>query len=59
VARPEDDVVEPVGAGNEGVLVVVGAMNHAVADTDLVDSAVLPGEPGAFEHVVDLLRCAV
>ena len=59
VARAEDEEVEPVGAGDERVLEVVGALDHAVAGTHLVHLAVLPGEAGAAEHVVDLLRGAV
>ena len=59
MAGAEDEVVEPVGAGDEGVLVVVCAVDHAVAGPDLVHVAVLPGEPRACEHVEDLLRGAV
>ena len=56
---PKTRKLEPVGAGDEGVLVMVGALDDAVARTDLVHLAVLPGEPGAGEDVVDLLRGAV
>ena len=59
VAGAEDEVVEPVGAGDERVLVVVGSVDHAVAGPDLVHVAVLPGEPRPFEDVEDLLGCAV
>ena len=52
--RAEDEVLEPVRPGDEGVLVVVCAVDHAVARPHLVHLAVLPGEPGAFEDVEDL-----
>src|SRR5436305_3375748 len=59
VAPAEDEVLEPVGSRNERVLVVVGAVDDAVARPDLMDVAVLPREAGAGEHEEELLRRAV
>ncbi len=47
MARAEDEEVEPVGAGDEGVLVVVRPVDHAVAGAHLVHLTVLPGESRA------------
>ena len=55
----EDEVVEAVGTGDEGVLELVGAVDDAVARAYLVHLLVLPREPGAGEHEVDLLGGAV
>ena len=59
VARAEDEVLEAVRAGDEGVLVLVGAVDDAVARTYLVHLLVLPCEPRAGEHEVQLLGRAV
>src|SRR5581483_4977637 len=59
VARPEHEILEPFRPGDEGVLVLIGAMDDAVARLHLVHLAVLPGEPGAGEHVVELFGRAV
>ena len=59
VPGAEDEVIEPVRAGHEGVLELVGPMDDAVARAYLVHLLVLPREPGAREHEEDLLRGAV
>ena len=59
VPRAEDDVLEPVRPRDERVLELGRAMDDAVAGAHLVDLLVLPVEPRAREHVVDLLRRAV
>ena len=59
VAGAEHQAVEPVGAGDERVLHLVGAVDHAVAGPHLVHLLVLPGQTGAAQHVVDLLGRAV
>ena len=59
MAGAEHQAVEPVGAGDEGVLHLVGAVDHAVAGPQLVHLLVLPGQTGAAQHVVDLLGRAV
>ena len=57
--RSEHEVLEPAGPGPERVLEAIGALDDAGACSDLVHCLVLPGEPGAGEHEVDLLRGAV
>src|SRR3954454_11688232 len=57
--RPEDEVLETLGPGNEGVLVLVGPVDDAVARAHLVHVLVLPREAGAGDDVVELLRRAV
>ena len=52
--RAEDDVLEPVRPCDEGVLVLGRALDDAIAGAHLVHPAVLPREPGAREHEVDL-----
>src|SRR5581483_2969368 len=59
MARSVDEVLEPVGAGDERVLEVVRDLHHAVARAHLVHVAVLPEEARAGEDVVDLLGRAV
>ena len=59
VARAVHEVLEPVGPRDERVLVLVGPVNDAVARANLVDVAVLPGEPRAGEDVKDLFRGSV
>ena len=55
----EDEVVEAFRPRDERVLELVGAVDDAIAGPDLVHLLVLPREPGAREHVVDLLGGAV
>ena len=55
VTRAESEVLEPLLARDERVLVLVGAVDHTVARSYLVDVPVLPGEPRAGEHEEDLL----
>src|SRR4051794_7374140 len=43
--RPEDEVLETLTAGDEGVLVLVGPVDDAVARAHLVHLLVLPREP--------------
>ncbi len=57
--RAEHEVVEPFRAGDERVLVLVGAVDDTVARPYLVHLLVLPREPRAAEHEVQLLRCAM
>src|SRR3954471_16430720 len=55
VARPEDEVVETVGPALEGVLEVIRDLDDRVAGAHLADGFVLPLQPGAREHVINLL----
>ena len=55
VTRAEGEVLEPVLARDERVLVLVRAVDHAVARSYLVHVPVLPREPRAGEHEEDLL----
>ena len=59
MARSEDEVVEPVGAALERVLVVVGDLDDRVSGSNLADCLVLPEQTGAAEDVVDLLGAPV
>jgi hypothetical protein len=54
-----DEQLEPVVAGDERVLVVVRAVDDAVAGSHLVRVTVLPGEAGSAEDEVDLFGGAV
>src|SRR4051794_4109217 len=57
--RAVDQELETVGTGDERVLEVVGGLDDAIERADLVHLAVLPGEAGAGEDEVNLLRRAV
>jgi hypothetical protein len=59
VTGAEDEVLEPVRPGDERVLELVRAIDHAIARPHLVYVPVLPGEAGAGEQEEDLLRSAV
>src|ERR671911_469257 len=52
--RPEHEVRDPVRSRDERVLHLIRAVDDAVARPHLVDLLVLPSQPGAFEHVIDL-----
>src|SRR5215210_8969433 len=56
VPRPEDEVVETLGAAFERVLETVGHLDDRVAGPHLADGFVLPEQARAGEHVIDLLR---
>ncbi len=55
----EDEILEAVGPGHEGVLHLVCALDHAVIGANLVHRVVLPGEARPTEHVVQLLGGSV
>ncbi len=59
VARAEDEVLEPVGPGDERVLHLVRPVDDAVERPHLVHVAVLPREARAGEDEVELLGGAV
>jgi len=59
MARAEDEQVESLRSGAERVLVVVRDLDDRVPRADLADLLVLPGETGAVEDEVDLLRACV
>src|SRR5262249_26110241 len=59
VARPEDEILETFGPGDERVLGLVGAVDDTVERTDLVPLAVLPRQTRAGEDEEDLLGGAV
>src|SRR5205823_4210662 len=59
VTRPEDEVVEPVGAAAEGVFVMVSDLDDCVSRANLADRLVLPEQPRVAEDVVDLLGAPV
>src|SRR6266545_3872149 len=59
MARPEDDVLEAVGAGADRVLLTVSEMDDRIARAHGADLLVLPQEPRARDDEEDLLRARV